>query len=483
MTSPPDVKPNIAGRNAPHTPTYPLSDIKPTPESLTKYKDSIDFTSEVNSIRQERERLEEKHQLHKSVLDLREEMLQVKEENRRLREARGVVDPEPGLTDAKPDISRFAGAGGGSSTLQKHAGEDVEGDDDDVIFVGETKSGTAKPVVDVKPGQCRRRRRSSDRASLTIALVPVLPNIPAVESGLATIESLTREPDHLRPMIRTDRTHQANPLPIPEGHTTPSVRMKRFGKRTRPPRPTSTRETTSSSDSSSSESESSDDYPRSSSRTVWQRYYGQKRKKIDRVDLAAKDAVQQRSKTALAGRSTPGSFRSKGSPPLEPRKAQRTERQTKTTSNKPRVVESDTDDQDSRPYQGPHLHVLSVQALNDRLTRSYQRRGMSTNMIIKLSGWWPKSSVISHHRLDASGMFLLTWAVHVWWSNLWNEVNSPRYKWPSGSGRSEKKELMSRVREVALIKEGLALRSERDMISADKVISPDSIIQLKDLRK
>jgi len=284
-------------------------------------------------------------------------------------------------------------------------------------------------------------------------------------------------------MVRTDRPYQANPLPIPNRHTTTSNRIKRFGKRSRPSRATSTRETTSSGDSSSSESDSSDDYPRSSSKTMWQRHFGQKRKKIDRFDHSPKDALKQRAKTTSAAQWTPISSGSKRSPPLELKNAQRTERQTQKTCPKSRLIESDTDDQDSQPYHGPHLHVLSVQALNDRLTRSYRRRGISTTTIIKLSGWWPKSSVISHHRLDAGGMFLLTWAVHVWWSNLWNEVSSPGNKWPSGSGRSEKKDLMSRIREVALIKEGFALRSERDMISADKVIPPDSIVQLKNLRK
>jgi hypothetical protein len=285
-------------------------------------------------------------------------------------------------------------------------------------------------------------------------------------------------------MIRTDRTNRADLLPAPDRHPTPLVRIKRFGKRSRPSKASPTRETTSSGESSSSESESSDDYPRSSSRTMALRRFGQKQKKIDPLDSAAKDTLKQRSKTTSGRQWTPVSSESKRSPPLEPKKAQRTDRDTKkTSSNKPRVVESDTDDQDSQPYQGPHLHVLSVQALNNRLTRSYRRRGMSTTTVIKLSGWWPISSVISHHRLDASGMFLLTWAVHIWWSNLLNEVSSPRYKWPSGSGRSEKKELMSRIRVVALIKEGFALRSERDMISADKVIPPDSMIQLNDLRR
>jgi hypothetical protein len=164
MDSPPDIKPSIAAASAVHTSTKVVSDIKPTLPNVAKDTHSIDFTNEVNSIREERERLEEKHQLHKSVLDLREEMLKVKQENRRLREGRGVVNPEPGFTDVKPDISRLAGTGGDLSTLKTHAGEDVEGDDDDVIFVSETKSGTTKGVVDVKPGQYRHRCASSDEA-------------------------------------------------------------------------------------------------------------------------------------------------------------------------------------------------------------------------------------------------------------------------------------------------------------------------------
>jgi hypothetical protein len=110
----------------------------------------------VKAIREERERLEEKHRLHKSVLDLREEMLQVKEENRRLRERRGIVKVEPRLTDIKPDTAKLARGRGGSSRLVENARMDLEGDDDDVVFVGETRSGTAKRMIEVKPGQYHR---------------------------------------------------------------------------------------------------------------------------------------------------------------------------------------------------------------------------------------------------------------------------------------------------------------------------------------
>ena len=153
MALPPDTKPSLTGSNALHSPTNPLPDIKPTLPTSTRYKDSIDFTDEVKSIRQERERLEEKHQLHKSVLDLREEMLKVKEENRRLREGRTIVRPGPGLTEVKPDISGLACRLGSNSALVRSADVDVEGDDDDVIFVSENKTGTTQCMVNVKPGQ------------------------------------------------------------------------------------------------------------------------------------------------------------------------------------------------------------------------------------------------------------------------------------------------------------------------------------------
>lgn len=156
MCSPPDIKPCISAASAVHTSTKVVSDIKPSLPTVTKDNHSIDFTNEVNSIRKERERLEEKHQLHKSVLDLREEMLKVKEENRRLREGRGIFRTGSGLTDIKPDISKSVCGGSRKDTSHEHARVDVEGDDDDIVFVSETKSGSTRRIVDVKPGQSRR---------------------------------------------------------------------------------------------------------------------------------------------------------------------------------------------------------------------------------------------------------------------------------------------------------------------------------------
>lgn len=154
MSSTPDVKPIITGPSTLRARVGPPPDVKPTLPIATNNKNSIDFTNEVISIREERQRLEEKHQLHRSVLDLREEMLQVKEENLRLREGLETVKAEPGLRDIKPDISESAGDQQGDSKSKERVMFNMEGDDDDIVFVGETKCGITKSIVGAKPGQC-----------------------------------------------------------------------------------------------------------------------------------------------------------------------------------------------------------------------------------------------------------------------------------------------------------------------------------------
>jgi hypothetical protein len=137
-----------------------------------------------------------------------------------------------------------------------------------------------------------------------------------------------------------------------------------------------------------------------------------------------------------------------------------------------------TDDEGRPPYRGPHLHTLSVKALNDRLDRSIDKWGISSSSINDWSSWWPKTKVAKHHNFDAVRIYLLTWSVHVWWSKLYTMVTSPKYDWPEGMGTNDKMMMISRIREIALHKEGDAVRGEREMNSSGRNISAESVIRL-----
>jgi len=67
--------------------------------------------------------------------------------------------------------------------------------------------------------------------------------------------------------------------------------------------------------------------------------------------------------------------------------------------------------------------------------------------------------VAKYHNFDAARIYLLTWSVHVWWSQLYTKVTSPKYDWPDNMGSIDKTMLISRIREIALLhKEGDAVR-------------------------
>ena len=137
-----------------------------------------------------------------------------------------------------------------------------------------------------------------------------------------------------------------------------------------------------------------------------------------------------------------------------------------------------TDDEGRLPYRGPHLRILSVKALNDRLDRSIGKWGISSSSINDWSSWWPKTKVAKHHNFDAARIYLLTWSVHVWWSKLYTKVTSPKYDWPEGMGTNDKMMMISRIREIALHKEGDAVRGEREMNTSGRKISAGSVIRL-----
>lgn len=145
MSSNPDIKPSIPGLEdpKPQARASPRSDIKPTVSNRCGGDATIDYVHEAESIRKERQVLEEQHRLRTSVLDLREEMLQVKAENRRLREGHPAVKVEPGVTDTRPGISKSR-----DPAVEHHTRTSIKktGDSDDIVFVREAKPRTLQNV-------------------------------------------------------------------------------------------------------------------------------------------------------------------------------------------------------------------------------------------------------------------------------------------------------------------------------------------------
>lgn len=99
-----------------------------------------------------------------------------------------------------------------------------------------------------------------------------------------------------------------------------------------------------------------------------------------------------------------------------------------SVSSEDKIEESDDvdseEDEYAGPYRGPHLHVISVEWINDRLDRSFYKYTMTIEHLGQWAAWWPRTKVAQHHRLDSAGVWLLTVGVHKWWSDLYDELNS-----------------------------------------------------------
>jgi len=137
------------------------------------------------------------------------------------------------------------------------------------------------------------------------------------------------------------------------------------------------------------------------------------------------------------------------------------------------------DDEYTGPYRGPHLHVISVEWINDRLDRSFQKYRMSLDYLGQWAAWWPRTKVAKHHRLDSTGIWLLTMAVHKWWSDLLEDLNSPDVEWPEGLDEAGQEDITMKVEEITLAKESAMVAAKRIMLKDGEAIPMDSVLHLR----
>jgi hypothetical protein len=121
---------------------------------------------------------------------------------------------------------------------------------------------------------------------------------------------------------------------------------------------------------------------------------------------------------------------------------------------------SSGDDEYSGPYRGPHLDILSVEAIKARLTRSFQKYANTPKHLGQWAAWWPKTKVIKYHGLNSAEAWLLAVAVHEWWSELSDEVYTTEAQWEDGTTEEEKEVIRLRAREIALKKEAAVLNAK-----------------------
>jgi len=144
---------------------------------------------------------------------------------------------------------------------------------------------------------------------------------------------------------------------------------------------------------------------------------------------------------------------------------------------------SSGEDEYTGPYKGPHLHIISVQWINDRLDRSFQKYRMTVEYLGQWAAWWPRTIVAKHHRLDPAGIWLLTVGVHKWWSDLLDELNSPDVEWPEGLNEEGQEDLTMKVEEITLAKESAMIAAKRMMLKDGEAIPMDSVLHLRHGRR
>jgi hypothetical protein len=91
--------------------------------------------------------------------------------------------------------------------------------------------------------------------------------------------------------------------------------------------------------------------------------------------------------------------------------------------------------------------------------------------------------VAKHHRLDSAGIWLLTMAVHKWWSDLLNELNSPDVEWPEGLDEAGQEDITMKVEEITLAKESAMVAAKRMMLKDGEAIPVDSVLHLRHGRR
>jgi hypothetical protein len=456
----PDITPIIPGPSThiPDSPNPLKYDIKPSLSDLARITTSRDF-------RKEREALKKQYDLEKRNLDL-------EEENRLLREARPAVKPEPGAGEVKPDITRLDGG----SRLAPIDLNLVEGsdDEDDIVFVREVKGGGAKTRIS---GMSHSHPERLSTGSL-IGQIPRNPQVKAetspfestitlnLEENISSTPKLAERQSESRPSFNAEQPDRAS-TSIPR-HRSPSIDRGKIHRK---------RSSAASHGSSGTESsDSSDDtYTGRSPTPVW----GGPRKKPKKATRHCRVVIGQRDYSRVRS----GSDRQSRNP-HSPRTAETDLTSISSGDGKEDVDDSSGgDDEYTGPYKGPHLHVISVEWINDRLDRSFSKYSMTDEHLGQWAAWWPRTIVAKHHRLDSAGIWLLTMAVHKWWSDLLDELNSPDVEWPEGLDEAGQEDITMKVEEITLSKESAMVAAKRMVLKDGEAIPADSVLRLRHGRR
>jgi hypothetical protein len=139
---------------------------------------------------------------------------------------------------------------------------------------------------------------------------------------------------------------------------------------------------------------------------------------------------------------------------------------------------SDGDDEYSGPYRGPHLDILSIEAINERLDRSFHKYANTLDHLTQWAAWWPRTKVIKYHGLNSAEAWLLAVAVHKWWSELSDELYTPEAEWRPEVDEEEKEEIRLRAKEIALSKEATMFGAKR-AIRKGETIAKDAVVILR----
>jgi hypothetical protein len=380
--------------------------------------------------------------------------------------------------DVKPDVSRLSREGRNRGTAKETGMPTTEeNDDDDVVFIRETKD--RRPRRPRRTDEERKTSQSADQRQIPRRLTPQVayPFTPEPTIPLSNVHpdvGLVLVPATPESIPNPDRQRPSEPVPSGVKRAT-TIATSHYAKQSRTLKKAPKRRISSSPCGSSGPDPESDpedeSYAGPSSDVVPQEISAKRRnlgdQNHDEVKMQDEDQRQDDQDRLRRNpeRAIPRNH--------ESAKGKATSR---TTSRRHATLPSSSDDETKSPYRGPHITVLSISSIKQRLTQGYRKFGLAE--IDELASWWPKTIVAKHHDFIAGHSYLLSCGVCSWWSDLSKEVRSPTYKWPRGFGGSERKVLLSKVREIALQKKAAAVRAERIMDSGGGKMPSTSVIRL-----
>lgn len=130
-------------------------------------------------------------------------------------------------------------------------------------------------------------------------------------------------------------------------------------------------------------------------------------------------------------------------------------------------------------YSGPILTKLSVEIINQHLTRELCSSRLNTRTLADISKWWPKTKVTYRHSLDKNQVWILTYGVTSWWEKLLSDVEKKSYRWPrSIASSTDRRSMRLRIEEIYCEKKKHSVRAEREMKEAGVAVSSSKVYRL-----